>query len=112
MNDSTQPENVTSNGENTTLAALRLAEERACGSYLTARKAQVCLGARLVSLHELAKEQPGRADYGAALAELVQYYLAAKRRTRRAHCAYRAAQLRYDAAWTDSEGRKPRLAVA
>lgn len=94
-----------------TLGALRLAEEKACGGYLDARKAEVRLGARVVSLHRLIVEQPRRSDYRTALTALIERYQDAKDRTRLAYACLMRARDRYDLVWQDTEGRRPRLST-
>lgn len=90
-----------------TLLALRLSEERACAGYLNARKAMVALAGRAASLGQLVAERPNRVDYRAARNNALAAYGAAAERTRLAWSGWQRAQLRYDAAWTVTEGRKP-----
>ena len=91
----------------TSLAALRLAEEQACGRYLAARKAQIRLGARVGSLAQLVAEQPKRADYRDARDRAIEAHGDAVQRTRLAYLAWQRAQMRADAMWTATEGRTP-----
>ncbi len=87
------------------LTALYLAEEQACAGYVAARKVQIRLGTRLVSLHRLTVEQPRRADYRQALTGLASRYRAANERTRLAYQRWQRAQLCTDGEWTDTTGR-------
>lgn len=96
-------------GADVTLAAFQLAEEQACERYLEARKSMVSLAARMVSLKQLATEQPKRVDYRNARDEAVSAYEAAVQRTRLAWVSWQRAQLRYDSAWTTTKGRNPRV---
>jgi hypothetical protein len=86
------------------LTALRLAEEQACAGYV-ARKDQITLAGRVVSLHQLTVEQPRRSDYRNALICLASRYRDAKQRTITAYGRWVAAQLHTDGRWTDTTGR-------
>lgn len=106
MDHSTPPgDTVASQPADPRLTALYLAEEQACAGYVAARKAQIRLGTRLVSLHRLIVEQPRRADYRQALTCLARRYRDAKDRTALAYDRWRQAQLCTDGRWTDTTGR-------
>lgn len=92
-----------------TLYALRLAEENACGGYLTARKSMVRLAGQAASLRQLSDEHPKRADYRAAAGNALTAFGHAAQRTRLAYQAWQRAVFRSDAHWTATDGRTPRL---
>ncbi|GGM34675.1 hypothetical protein GCM10012275_02430 [Longimycelium tulufanense] len=87
------------------VALLRLAEEKACTGYLAARKAQMRLGARVMSLRQLVTEHPSRTDYRAAWNAAALAFYDAVQRTRLAYAAWHRAQVRTDAKWTATESR-------
>lgn len=89
-----------------TLAALRLAEEHACGGYLAARKSMVALAVQAVSLSQLADQQPTRLDYRRARDRALGQYRDAAARTRLAYTRWQRAQIHSDAWWTATEGRR------
>lgn len=84
------------------LTALRLAEEQAAASYLTARKAMIRAAARVASVGQLVKERPNRADYRKALGQLMGRQFDAEQRTRLAWERWQRAQVRADAFWAAS----------
>lgn len=94
------------------LVALRLADERACEGYLVARKAMLAAAAYGLSLIHLAAQHPGRADYRAAAAAARVRFRDAEARVQLAYARWQRAANRYDAAWTATVGRAPRLSVA
>jgi hypothetical protein len=91
------------------LAALRLREEQTCANYLDARKAMLTTGARAASLSQLVAEQPKRRDYRDAWNKALSTHEAAIQRTRLAWVSWQRVQRQYDAAWTATEGRNPRI---
>lgn len=82
------------------LAALRLAEEQACAGYLEARRSLVRLAKQVASISQLVREQPGRADYRAALGGVMGQHFDAQERTRLAYSRWQRAQRRADAFWS------------
>jgi hypothetical protein len=97
---------------NTTLQALWLSMEQACARYLTARKAMVALAGRAASLQQLVAEHPTRRDYRYALTAALAARADAIQRTDTARKGWSEAQLRYDDAWTATEGRHPQRLTA
>lgn len=89
------------------LVALRLAEEMACGGYLTARKAMMAAASRGLSLLVLSEQHPQRADYRQQAAIARRLFGDAERRTQAAYERWQGAVRRSDSLWTDTEGRKP-----
>ena len=84
------------------LAVFRLAEEQACDGYLKARKSMIRLAAQVASISQLVKECPSRADYRAALGQLMGRHFDAEQRTRLAYQRWQQAQVRADAFWAVS----------
>ncbi|RAS58891.1 hypothetical protein C8D87_11761 [Lentzea atacamensis] len=82
------------------LAAFRLAEEQACAGYLKARKSMLHLATQVASISQLVRERPGRADYRAALGNVMGKHLDAQERTRLAYSRWQRAQRRADAFWS------------
>lgn len=78
--------------------ALHLAEEQACGRYLTARRELTDLAAKAASLGQLATEHPHRLDYQAAWRAAVLDQSRAMSRTGHAYTTWRHAQRRTDTA--------------
>lgn len=89
----------------TTLIALRAKEEQACAGYLAAHKAMKHAVMRAASMRQLSLQQPSRVDYREAYNKALDDFNAACERTRLAYNRWQRAQLRYDARWTDTEGR-------
>jgi hypothetical protein len=97
---------TTASNVDTTLMSLRVNEEQACAGYLAARKAQMSLARLTASLKQLVAEQPTRVDYRDAFYKALDGYNHAGQRTRLAYNRWLRAQLRTDARWTATEGRK------
>lgn len=84
------------------LAALRLAEERACAGYLAARKTMVGLAGDVASIGQMVREHPRRADYRTAFAWVSKRHGDAVQRARLAYNRWQRAQLIADSYWTAS----------
>lgn len=81
-------------------AVLRLAEERACAGYLSARRSMVGLAGRVASVGQLVRENPRRADYRMVLRQVSGRHGDAVERTRLAYNRWQRARLVADAYWT------------
>lgn len=87
-------------------AALRLAEERACAGYLTARKTMIQLAADTASIGQMVREHPRRADYRTAFAWASRRHGDAVQRARLAYNRWQRAQLIADSYWSASGAAK------